>query len=212
MSADDSIEIEFPSLKQSAPQLVERVEPKRAPGPIEAQLSGSSVDDDLSWLSSIFADDADDDDDDDDDDDGAEAEVEVEVEAHRGPGAAPGTDISHTAADALPDPTGAEPPVVLDGVLNDPPSDLSDGSADVFESDEGDEGDISPPPVRLYADGEMDDDAPDESEQIVSGSAPGGADRDPIAAGTDLDQPEPPSKKVTGFREEIMSTFSQMYN
>ena len=218
MSADDSIEIEFPSLKQSAPHLVERVESKRAPGPIEAQLSASAGDDDLSWLSAIFADD--------EEEpvpevDGAVAvNVDVPVDADAGsadPASSEAPDTSETSAVAWRDATNAEPPpMVPEGLLDSPPVDVSHEAADVFEGDpveddadiEDDAHDISPPPVRLYAEDETDDDAPDEYEPSVDTFA----DRDPIATETDQPEPPSPSKKVTGFREEIMSTFSQMYN
>ncbi len=200
MSADDSIEIEFPSLKQSAPKLVEGVEPKRAPGPIEAQLSSTSGDDDLSWLSAIFAED-----DDDDEDDAA-------------PKAEAGDRPSPDAFDAgPPDHTRAEPPLVPDRLLDDPPADLSEGPGGVFEANVIEDDDLIPPPADRYAESDTDNDtedaAPDESETMVnSDQDPIVADGDPIDAGTDLNHPSSPSKKVTGFREEIMSTFSQMYN
>ncbi len=118
MSADDSIEIEFPSLKQSAPQLAEGVESKRAPGPIEAQLTGSSGDDDLSWLSAIFADDEDDD---------------AEVDA--GPGDPASSGSSGTSDDASPEHARGEPPIAPNGPIDGPSADLSDGSADFFEDE-----------------------------------------------------------------------------
>lgn len=210
MSADDSIEIEFPSLKQSAPQLVEAVESKRAPGPIEAQLTSSSGDDDLSWLSAIFADDEDDEVDEYDEygEDGGDAEVDA------GPGDPASSD---TPDDAPPGHARGEPPMVPDGPTDDLLADLADGSADVFEDElvEDDDHDTSPPPVRLYADDDIEGAAPDEPEPLVDSDPPLViTDPDPIEPGTDSNGPQPssPSKKVTGFREEIMSTFSQMYD
>ncbi len=80
---------------------------------------------------------------------------------------------------------------------------------------EDDDHDRSRPPVRLYAEDDIEGVAPDEREPLIdTDTAPVITDPEPIDAEPDPNDPQPslPSKKVTGFREEIMSTFSQMYN
>jgi len=223
LSSDDSIEIELPSLKQSAPQLVERVESKRAPGPIEAQLSGSAADDDLSWLTAIFADDEDNDsaDDDADADPAYQGEVAVEVdhETDADAGSADPVDSGApgTPADAWPDLATTEPPISLESLLDATPADLSERAAN--GAAEGSEGgfngvnDLLLPLVRPSLEEETYDDTPGEIDAPSDlDPAPGSADGDALSTGTD--QPDAPSRseKATGFREEIMSTFSQMYN
>ena len=225
LSADDSIEIEFPSLKQSAPQLIERVESKRAPGPIEAQLSGSAGDDDLSWLSAIFADDEGEDDNNNSNNNadiasqaGVAVEVDPKTEAGAGPADPVGSTGPDTPSDDWPDLTTAEPPIVLEGLLDDllddQPPDRSAGATEGSEADllEVVEDDLVAPPVPFIEDETYDDTADETDAAAGVDAAPDGADGDPRATGIDHTDAPSRSKKATGFREEIMSTFSQMYN
>lgn len=198
MPADDSIEIEFPSLKRSAPELGGRVEPERAPGPIEAQLSPSG-DDDLSWLTAIF----------DDDDDASDDSNE---------------DSDADSDDNSPDYLLAE----VRGIPDRPSQGIA--APDPSEDDSIDDGTTDPSPesddLDGYVEASIEDPRPGEPDptETASAAAPVRADGvgvDPsVDPGTDAeDNPadadgdsSSSAKKVAGFREEIMSTFSQMYN
>lgn len=178
MSADDNIEIEFPSLKQTAPDPVERVPVGRDPGPIEAQLSKPFESDDLSWLTAIFA----------DEDPDTDAD---EVTDH-------GTD---TVADEVEDPDpgeGTEAATELDAPTIRLPGDPPVPPSPFIQPDDGHVEPASPP-AEMPANSKADD--PD-TDRPGSGNDEGGEES--------LDHE--PTKKASGFREEIMSTFSQMYN
>ncbi len=186
MSADDSIEIEFPSLKQTAPNPVERVAVGRAPGPIEAQLSKVPESDDLSWLAAIFADD-------DPDPEPGTTDPDPDEVADRGI-----TDHEATADEvADTDPDDFTPPTAeLDPDALEPSSTPTEPPALFIRPDDVLEPGLTAVPTREPEDEEPEPDVPEPTNQK--------------AADESVDHR--PAKNASGFREEIMSTFSQMYN
>lgn len=197
MSADDSIEIEFPSLKQTAPNPVERVAVGRAPGPIEAQLSKAPESDDLSWLAAIFADD------DPDPDPGETTDTDTDEVADQGTGEidqGTGEITDHEAtADEVADidPDDFTPPTTeLDLHALEPLSTPTETPALFIRPEDDLEPALTAVPTREPGAEEPVPDLPEPTDRKAA----------------DESVEHRPAKKASGFREEIMSTFSQMYN
>lgn len=215
MSAEDAIEIKFPSLA--------RAEPKEEPViPTVSEASGEEEGDDYSWLAAAFSDEFDDDDEPNRDDE----EHPVDLDAPESlPDDDPFDDESVESVDATGE--SKSDPILVSAFV---PTESHDQPAEASKSSEGNRrgvehaeppAELPPPPTPL-----------DPPDQAIGGDEEPSGLPDEAVEPTDtgdseeqLDEVEKPESEAEedpqhnldslrrrpGFREELLSAFSQIY-